>query len=75
MEIWTVSPTKELVGHRYRSQCRPGTGAGSAEWDIGTEANVGQRYRGTETSHNECPLVVERIGLEPTTPCLQTKRP
>ena len=28
----------DLVGHRYRSHCRPGAGAGSGEWDIGTGA-------------------------------------
>jgi hypothetical protein len=54
---WVEPQQMELVGHRYRSHCRPGAGAGSRSgtqvpepmWDRGT--GLSQFARGTYAEH------------------------
>ncbi len=60
----------ELVGHRYRSQCRPGAGAGSHS---GTEVPEPMWDRGTELPQPRGIYFVRPEGFEPPTLGLEVR--
>ena len=70
---WTLS--KASVSCRYRSQCRPGTGAASEKCQVGTGAAVSSMYRDRTTIR--CgPFVARRHdGAEPEAAVAIEKRP